>query len=89
MTSFRPNHKIFNGFARIKKKNLQKFLEKIKFYENHRDDSDSEKSPFSAVSNVFAPLPGTTTELLKDGGPSLVNALNEMIQQSLDQRDTT
>jgi hypothetical protein len=37
IVSFRPNHKIFNGFvARSGKKSIQKFLEKIKFNENHR-----------------------------------------------------
>jgi hypothetical protein len=33
MVSFRPNHIIFGG---RKKKSIQKFLEKIKFNENHR-----------------------------------------------------
>jgi hypothetical protein len=39
IVSFRPNHKIFNGFvggSGKKKKSIQKFLEKIKFNENHR-----------------------------------------------------
>jgi hypothetical protein len=38
IVSFRPNHKIFNGFVgsgKKKKKSIQKFLEKIKFNENH------------------------------------------------------
>jgi hypothetical protein len=34
--SFKSNHKIFSGFVRInQKKNIQKFLEKIKFNDNH------------------------------------------------------
>jgi hypothetical protein len=37
MVSFKPNHKIFSGFvARSGKKSIQKFLENIKFNENHR-----------------------------------------------------
>jgi hypothetical protein len=40
MVSFGPNLKIFSGFVarsgKKKKKNIQKFLEKIKFNENHR-----------------------------------------------------
>jgi hypothetical protein len=38
MFSFRPNHKIFSGFEARgqEKKSIQKFLEKIKFNENHR-----------------------------------------------------
>jgi hypothetical protein len=37
IVSFRPNHKIFSGQEKIKKiKRIQKFLEKIKFSENHR-----------------------------------------------------
>jgi hypothetical protein len=34
------------------KKNFSKFLEKIKFYENHRDDRD-EKIPFSTHSHAY------------------------------------
>jgi hypothetical protein len=37
IANFRPNHKIFSGFSEVrKKKSIQKFLEKIKFNENHR-----------------------------------------------------
>jgi hypothetical protein len=50
MASFRPNHKFFKwlcGKLRINRKNIQKFLEKTKFNENHKDNSDIEKSSFS------------------------------------------
>jgi hypothetical protein len=40
MVSFKPNHKTFSGFvarsAKKKKRKIQKFLEKIKFNENHK-----------------------------------------------------
>jgi hypothetical protein len=47
MTSFRPNHKISSG--KLELKSILKFLEKIKFKENHKD-CDFEKSSFSTHS---------------------------------------
>jgi hypothetical protein len=46
MASFKPNHKIFIGFAKNLKKTIQKFLEKIKFNENHKDESNFEKKSY-------------------------------------------
>jgi hypothetical protein len=67
MASFRLNHKIFSGFvARSelkKKKFIQKFLEKIRFNENHMADSDFEKSPFSTHSNVYCEEKAVSTNM--------------------------
>jgi hypothetical protein len=55
IVSFRPNHKIFSGFvarSEFKKKSIQEFLEKINFNENHREDCDFEKRPFTTQSTV-------------------------------------
>jgi hypothetical protein len=60
LASLRPNYKIFSSFENFpllefkkkKYKITQKFLEKLKFKENHKAGSDFEKSTFSIHSNV-------------------------------------
>jgi hypothetical protein len=49
ISSFILNHKTFSGIvagSELKKKIIKKFLEKVKYNENHKTDSDFEKSPF-------------------------------------------
>jgi hypothetical protein len=52
IVNFRPNHNIFSSFVGRsgKKKSIQKFLEKIKFNENHKYRCAFKKSPFSTHS---------------------------------------